>query len=82
MVKLNNFQWKSRKIKCQNQRDASFNTHTHTHTHIPAKPRCATTDLNTKIKKAGIKEMTTCKKKKSTLSPSDQKKAGTLPTLS
>ena len=28
MVKLNNFQWKSRKIKCQNQREASFNTHT------------------------------------------------------
>ena len=38
-----------------------FYTHTDTDTDTH---RCATTDLNTKIKKAGIKEMTTCKKKK------------------
>ena len=33
MVKFNKSQWKSRKNKCQDQREASFNTHTHTHTH-------------------------------------------------
>lgn len=30
MVKFNKSQWKSRKSKCQDQREASFNTHTHT----------------------------------------------------